>query len=314
MYELKCKGYIELPKNYDLNLVLSVYNFGFWFDGTNCFLQLDNEGNIVALIDTSGRYVVYSKDKSLKCSDLVDKLVYVLGLNEDLSKFYALAEKDPLLGCFSRKYRGWRVRSTSLWWGLVIGICQQNASFRQGWGMLYNIVKLYGRKAVLNVREYPLIPTPQDILDNPDLLIKARTGYRRETILRVARVIEKIENRIRKEKEPERIESIIKSIKGVGAYTARLAMVLSPRKYELPPIDRWLKKIISTTYGVDEKNAEKYWIYRWKNYSGLAALAVTIALDAVPLRKALERLRNGETCPLKETQIISPINMWKHMK
>jgi len=314
MYELTCKGYIELPKNYDLNLVLSVYNFGFWFDGTNCFLQLDNEGNIVALINTSGRYVIYSKDKSLKCSDLVNKLVHVLGLNEDLSKFYALADKDPLLGCFSRKYRGWRVRSTSLWWGLVIGICQQNASFRQGWGILYNIVKLYGRKAVLNERKYPLIPTPQDVLDNPDLLIRARTGYRRETILRVAQEIERIENRIRKERDPERIESIIKSIKGVGAYTARLAMVLSLRKYELPPIDRWLKKIISTIYNVEEKVAEKYWIHKWGSYSGLASLAVTIALDAVPLRKALERLMNGETCPLEDTRIVSPINMWKHMK
>ncbi len=314
MYQLKCKGYLELPKDYDLSLTLSIYNFGFWFDGSKCFIQLDTNGETVAIMEVSGRFTIYSRDKSIKCSDLVDKLAYILGLSEDLSKFYELAENDPILGCFSKKYRGWRVRSTSLWWGLVIGICQQNASFKQGWGMLYNIIKLYGRKAVLNGREYPLIPTPQDILDNPDLLIKARTGYRSETILRVAKEIEKIEKRIRKERDPEIIESIIKSIKGVGSYTARLAMVLSLRRYELPPIDRWLKKIVSTIYGVDEKMAEKYWVQKWGEYSGLASLAVTIALDAVPLRKALERLRTGKICPLENAQIVSPVNMWRRMK
>ena len=313
MYSLICKGFIKSTRNYDLRTVLSVYNFGFWFNGSECFIQLDTDGNTVALIDTTGRYAVYSKNKNMKCNNIVDRLTYILGLNEDLSEFYILAEKDPLLECFSKKYRGWRVRSTSLWWGLVIGICQQNASFRQGWGMLYNIIKLYGRKAVLNGREYPLIPTPQDVLNNPDLLMKAKTGYRREAILRVAELIKRIEKGIRKERDPERIESIIKSIKGVGAYTARLAMVLSLRKYELPPVDRWLKKIISTIYSVDEKIAEKYWVHKWGSYSGLAALAVTIALDAAPLRKALERLRVGETCPLENTETITPMNMWRHM-
>ncbi len=313
MYSLICMGSIKSTGNYDLRTILSVYNFGFWFNGSECFIQLDTDGNTVALIDISGRYAIYSKDESMKCSNIVDKLIYILGLNEDISKFYALAEKDSLLRCFSKKYRGWRIRSTSLWWGLVIGICQQNASFRQGWGMLYNIIKLYDKKAVINGKEYPLIPTPQDVLDNPDLLIKARTGYRRETILRVAKEIEKIENSIKKERDPKRIESIIKSIKGIGAYTARLAMVLSLRKYELPPIDRWLKKIISVTYSIDEKEAEKYWVHKWGNFSGLAALAMTITLDAVPLRKALERLKRGETCPLENTEIISPTNMWRYM-
>ncbi len=314
MYSLICKGSLRLPRNYDLRIVLSVYNFGFWFDGENCFLQLDEDGNNVVLINTSGKYAIYSSDRGSKCNSLIARLNYILGLHEDLSEFYKFAENDPLLWCFAKKYSGWRVRSTSLWWGLIIGVCQQNASFKQGWSMLYNIIRLYGRKAVLNGKEYPLIPRPCDVLDDPELLIRAKTGYRSKTILRVAREIDRIKSMVKEVKEPDKIESILRSIRGVGSYTARLAMVLALRRYELPPIDRWVKRIISKAYCVSEKIVEKYFIHIWREYSGLAAFATTIALDAVPLRKALDRLRRNQVCPLEDSEIFSPLNLWRHMK
>ncbi|MET1159525.1 MAG: hypothetical protein ABWW65_01055 [Thermoprotei archaeon] len=313
-YRVLCSGSIDAGE-VDLGLVLSVYNFGFWFNGETGVLQLDIGGKILALIDRNGSYKIYSSGNGSDCSIYEDEIEYLLGINEDLSSFHERGASDPLLGAFIRKYRGWRVRSTSLWWALVIGVCQQNASFRQGWTTLYNIVKGYGKRVVLDGYETYLVPTPRDIVNNPEVLVTARTGYRYKTIIGIAEWF--LENPGVEEKLVDMgsrsIEEELKSIRGVGSYTARLALILGFRRYDLPPIDRWLRRIASTVYGVDEKSVEEEWTRRWNRYSGLAALATTIALDAEPLTKALQRIRENRLLP-EDTGKPTPLTLWKYYK
>ncbi len=311
-YKVRCRGKIK-GDNADLKLILSTYNFSFWFNGENGFIQLDRNGNVIAMISIGGVYRIYSCTK-LSCKDHVDKLYWSLGLRENLNEFHETALKDPLLREFISKYPGWRLRSTSLWWALVVGVCQQNASFRQGWKMLYNIVKNYGRKIVLEDHETYLTPTPQDIIEKPELLKKSGTGYRWKTILSIAHwfLEHNVDCKALQRSKAEEIEEILKSIKGVGEYTARLALVLALRRYELPPVDRWLRKIISVVYGVSEKEAEDKWVSIWGRYSGLASVAVTVALDAEPLNKALKRIGEGKISPIEDNKI-TPLTMWKYL-
>ncbi len=308
-----CSGTLQYT-GIDLGKTLATYNFGFWYNGLEGYVIIDNYSPVIARVSIDGRYTIYGSNRD-ECREYVDKLVKILGLEEDLSQLYRIGRNDPLLGPFIEKYRGWRLRTTDPWWGLVIGICQQNASFLQGWRMLYNIVKLYNRKILLYNREILLPPHPRDILEKPELLIKARTGYRAETIARVAR--EFVENNLAEkilDHDPDHVEKLLRSIKGVGIYTARLAMVLSMRIYEKPPIDRWLSRIIIETYGVEKNMVEEYWISRWSRWSGLASVMVTIALDAEPLRKALERIRENKLLPIEDLGKPSPLTMWRYFK
>ena len=112
--------------------------------------------------------------------------------------------------------------------------------------------------------------------------------------------------------ETSKAESLLLSVKGVGKYTARLALVLATRKYDLPPIDRWLSRIITTVYNVSEKEAENKWKSIWGEYSGLASVLVTITLDAEPLSKALDRIRQGKLLPKTDNKI-TPLTLWKHL-
>ena len=298
----------------DLYLTLAVYNFGFWFNGVNGFIVLDDVEPIVAEVSISGDYTIYFL--SGNCSkEHITRLEWSLGIKEDLTLFHELGIKDLLLGEFIRKYRGWRPRSSSLWWALVIGVCQQNASFIQGWRMLYNIIKLYNRRVLVGKTEVLLPPTPSDVVNNKALLINAGTGYRANTIYNVAKVFAKKEldqEAIVKSSSPI-IEDKLKGIKGIGSYTARLSIILAFRKYDLPPIDRWLRKIISIVYGVPLGDAERIWRDKWGRWSGLAALATTIALDAKPLSKALERIKNKQLVPMDKDKP-TPLNLWKFYK
>ena len=312
MVELKYCGSFNIGselRGVDLEKVLATYNFSYWFNGEAAWVVLSTDDPAVALVKTSGQVELYGTSCS---GDLAEKLLRVLGIKEDLSKFYELASTDVLLTQFAKEFKGWRLRSVSLWWSLVVGICQQNASFRQGWRMLSNIIKLYDRSARAGEHTVLLPPRPQDVLTSPGKLKEAGVGYRAGTILAVARAFlggDLHEESLRRYTSRE-IEEELTKIKGVGKYTARLALVLTFRKYDLPPVDRWLKALITEAYGVEEKKAEDLWHRKWGVWAGLASLAVTIALDAVPLRKALNRLRKRVLKPVI-TETPTPYTMWR---
>jgi len=312
LLELKACGEYQLGSELggvDLHKVLAVYNFSFWYDGRSSWVILNLQEPAVALVSTDG----YARFYGVSCSeDFVSELKRVLGISEDLSSFFKLGAGDPLLGEFLKEFRGWRLRSSPLWWSLIIGVCQQNASFRQGWRMLQNIVKLLGKAVRAGGREVLLPPRPEEVLVSAGRLREASVGYRAGTIVNIAKAFTQgeLSEEPLKELNSREIEENLVSIKGVGKYTARLALALTYRKYDLPPVDRWLRAIIAEVYGVEEKKAEGFWSARWGEWAGLAAIAVTVALDAVPLRKALERVRRGILKPVLE-DIPTPYSMWR---
>jgi len=299
-------------KGVDLFKTLSVYNFGFWFDGREAKVVLDLELPAVALVSVDGAARIYAPPGS-DAPKLEERLLYSLGLRESLESFYAAAAADPLLSAFAREWRGWRLRSCDLWWALVTAICQQNASFRQGWGMLAKLISLYGKEVKLEGRGWvPLPPTPREVLKEPGKLKRAGLGYRSETVLRVAEAAESgaLPSRDALAAEPvERAEAILRGVKGVGSYTARLALALALRRYELPPIDRWVRALAARAYGVEERAVEAEWRRRWGRWSALAAVALTVALDAAPLSKALARLESGRLLPEPGTG--GPAELWR---
>lgn len=295
----------------DLNyrLTSTVYNLCFWIGGSESYVYVPGRSIALALVDCQGRFKVYSES----CNDVGKlrlRLRFTLGVDEDISEFYGYARGDILVGNFVESYPGWRLRSTDLWWALVTAICQQNASFKQGWRILHNIVKAYNKRVVVNGTPVPRPPTPSEVLGDPEKLLIAGAGYRARTILAVAKALvdgllnlEYVERASAVEAEKELL-----SIKGIGHYTARLSIALSTRKYELPPVDRWLRRVVSVAYGVDDKFVEEFWRRKWGKWSALAAILTTISLDAEPLRKALERVRRRDLLP-KARVYPSPVNM-----
>lgn len=292
----------------DFEKTMRIYNLCFWISDNYAYTHIPWSNDLaVARVYWSGEYEVYSDN----CEEsLIEKLKWTLGIYEDLFEFHELASRDPLLSVFAKLFRGWRLRSCDLWWSLLVAICQQNSSFKQGWRMLHKLVKVYEKEVY--VENTPLLrpPTPLEVLKEPEKLKKAGLGYRAEIALRVA---ESIVNDIIKYEDVSKLsieeaEKTLRRIKGIGSYTARLALMLSTRTYRLPPMDRWLKRIVSVVYSVSEREAEKYWAEKWGRWAGLASLAVTIVLDAEVLSRALERIKCGKVIPDPNVKP-SPLNM-----
>ena len=302
--------------DYDFRLTASIYNFSWYYSGDGILkLILDLEYPTIAVARVCGLKIlcidVYSSARYEDISEYIELIRHILGLSEDLTAFYKLWRTDKLLSKSMSYLAGFRVRASPLWISLLIGVCQQNASFKQGWKMLSNLFKLFGESYLIPPFGEVLIPPrPSDIFRiNISELMKAGIGYRAKTIHNIAEefVRGNITNDFRDCHNPESL----KTINGVGNYTARLANVLTYRKYNEPPIDRWLAKIISHVYNVPVNDTERYWEKYWGSWSGLASILATIALDAEPLSKAIKRIDEGLVYP--STNDMSPLNLWRYI-
>ncbi len=255
---------------------LALYAFSWQFDGKCGYVQ---GGDCIYKVCEGVEVFKWGR-----CEDL-EKL---LNLEVDLEEFYNDAKDDPLIGCVARKYKGLRPRRTSVKGAILIGVAQQNASFKQGWGMLYKIHKIASKKVKAFGREYLL--TPEEVTE--EQLKEAGFGYRANAVIEAFKL----------NVDCSRVDEL-KNVKGIGDYTLSLVKIFACGDFSALPLDRWIKALAEEAYG-DWRELNKYGKFR-----GLAALLITVAFDAVPLRKALKRLREGKNCPYEEP---SPLTLWKY--
>ncbi|AEM38174.1 hypothetical protein Pyrfu_0302 [Pyrolobus fumarii 1A] len=284
---------------YSLVDTMKTYSFGWMYWGASCGL-LEVCNCIIEACETGkSRVLLRAFCPSEPPCDPLKDAIDVLGLHEDLSEYWGLARGDPLVGGVADVMPGLRLRRASPWYAFLVAVCQQNASFRQGWGMLYKLHLLASVRARLpDGRVYLMVPRPGDL--DESVLREARLGYRYRTVLEVAR------------NPPATCKDVddLRGVRGVGPYTHALVRLIACRDYSVLPLDRWLEALASKAYTVPKSGVRAALQAKFGRWVGLAALHTTIGFDAQPLRKALERLEKGLNKPgLAEP---SPVSLWKY--
>lgn len=109
----------------------------------------------------------------------------VLGLDEDLGAFYAMAARDPHLAPLVDRGAGRTCRGTSLWEDATKGIIQTNIQWRQALRCMATIATLGKRHGASGLHAWP---TPDEILSAGASWLKgeARIGYRAEAVIQLA--------------------------------------------------------------------------------------------------------------------------------
>ena len=303
--EIKPKG------PYNFNLTASCYALPQDYDGTRAYIpHIHNDRKSVSIAyEKKGRIhvEVWSETRD---DEIIEKIIktttHVLGLDEDLGSYYEIVKDDPLLAIVEKQLYGMHMRATSsLWEGILIGICQQNASFRQGWRMVMNLRKMFGD--VIHIDEYNVntysFPTPSKIVKSYDNLLSAKVGYRRDIIFNVAKAFMR--------EEPDNLEDI----SGIGQYTARVARIISLRKYDEFPVDRWFRRLIPYAYfSKDEiwsqRAVEDFAEKQWGEWQGLSAIMITIVTAAKTISEVLRDITSNKLCVFPDRP--SPMTMWKY--
>lgn len=290
---------VSIPKGFNFSLTASCYSFPWEFDGK--VLKIFVNEKLFKVKEEKNTLSIFC-NKDMEEEDTL-RIKEVLGMEEDLSEFYSLCRGDPLLDCVPKHFLGLHIRKHTLWEALLIGICQQNASFSQGWKMAKRLWLLFGKKE----EDFVFPPSPSSILKGKNMLKEAGVGYRSATFVNLCNAalngeLEKTE----KLKEKEARERLCR-IKGVGNYTASLALLFSKRVYSLFFIDRWFEKILAATYKRGILEAREKWGKWW----GLFCFFTTVATEALAAKKVLEKLKEKKIFPSFEAPYPTPLNFYK---
>ncbi len=205
------------------------------------------------------------------------QVTWMLGLDQDLSPFYAMARDEPKLAAVEAKAQGRILRSPTLFEDVVKTILTTNTSWAGTRRMVEKVVSRFGA-ALPTDPSRSAFPTPERLAASDEEELRAETGlgYRAPYVLALARAVASgaldLES-LKKTSEPTAdLHKRLLAIKGVGQYAAAHLMVLLNR-YDFVPVDSWATRMVSHEwYGGEPIGRDKVEaaFEQWGAWKGLA--------------------------------------------
>jgi 3-methyladenine DNA glycosylase/8-oxoguanine DNA glycosylase len=207
---------------------------------------------------------------------------HVLRLDQDLSRFYALAAEDPDLA-WAALGAGRMLRSPTVWEDLVKTLCTTNCSWGLTTFMVQALVRELGEPAAGFAAE-PLanaFPTPRAMADRDEGFYRevVHAGYRAPSIVRLSALaadgdidLERLGATPREELPDEDVEALLRSLPGIGPYAAAHVMMTLGRNSRLI-LDSWTRPTYARAAGRTKPASDAAIERRFRRYGDDAGLA-----------------------------------------
>ena len=234
-------------------------------------------------------YIVILKDRVVKLkyvdsklyidSNNIDNIENVIREYLDLDRDYIsiienIKERDDVLGKYLDKSIGLKMIKQDPIECIVSYIISQNNSVRNIKNSLDLISYKFGDKVIFLDKEYYLFPSI-DKLSKISLeeFRECKVGFRDRYLVDIISDI--VENRLNVnyifEMNSEDSLRYLMSFRGIGMKVASCILLFAYQKYDVYPIDTWVKKYMDTNYGIkDEKKIKEFCKEKYGKYSGLA--------------------------------------------
>ncbi len=139
---------------------------------------------------------------------------------------------------------------------------------------LNNIAKNYGEKIIFNEKEYYLFPRYKDLKDlSVEAFRNCKVGFR-DKYLKL--MVDKLNNNEINLDEfysldtKEALDKFMENV-GIGPKVASCILLFAYQKYDVFPIDTWVKKVMKNDYEIEgEKNIRDFATKTYGKYSGIA--------------------------------------------
>ena len=220
---------------------------------------------------------VSSKTSQTELHEVADKVRWMLGLDQDLSAFYAVARPEPKLAQVEDLAQGRVLRSPTVFEDVVKTILTTNTSWAGTIRMVEALVSQFGDPLPEDPSRRSF-PTPGHLadLDVQTLRSVARLGYRAPYVLELARDVASgdldLESLQTTGDPTEQVRAGLLDINGVGAYSAANLLIILGR-YDCIPVDSWARKLVAHEWHAGEPvgDAEVEAAFnRWGKWKGLA--------------------------------------------
>ena len=176
---------------------------------------------------------------------------------------------------------GIRILNQDLWECIISFIISANNNIPRIKKIIENLSLHYGNKILWNNKEYYTFPTPEQLSKaSVQDLRNLGLGFRDKRVYDTTRDIlnKKVDlQELEKMKDVVRIKEQLLTLNGVGEKVADCIMLFSLKKFEVFPIDVWVRRVMNDLYikNPDETKVSKKEIQtlaknKYKNLAGIA--------------------------------------------
>ncbi len=179
----------------------------------------------------------------------------ILRLDEDLSGFYTIIEKEKDFAWMAKTGTGRLLRSPTVFEDLVKTICTTNCSWALTKIMVANLVGKLAEKTAGGEKAFPTAEAMAGV-DEEFYRREIRAGYRSPYFVELAESVSSgtldPEKWLTSELSTEELKKEMKKVKGVGDYAAENLLKLVGR-YDGLALDSWLRSEFYKKHFKDEK-------------------------------------------------------------
>lgn len=219
------------------------------------------------------------------CDGDIQKIIYKyfdLGTNyENIKK--ELSKIDDFLKTSIEYGNGIRILKQDLWETIISFIISANNNIPRIKKIIENLSKKYGEKIIYKNKTYYTFPTPKELAKaNVEDLRKLGLGFRDKRIYSITKMIVNKEidlKEIENLKFTKRIKEKLLILPGIGPKVSDCIMLFALKKFEVFPIDVWVKRVMNEIYiKKEEKDISTIKIEKLakEKFGNLARISTTI--------------------------------------
>ena len=241
------------------------------------------------ILEEDGSYTIIIKDRVINLKDDKDYIIVESSKEDnlkeiiydyfDLDRDYKLIEKnilerDKKLEEALKFSRGLKMIHQDPFETIIAYIISQNNRVPSIANALNLISLNYGEKVIFRDKEYYLFPSIDKLKTLSTLDFRnCKVGFRDKYLYEIMRSIESslldIESIYNMNSE-DSLKYLI-GFKGIGNKVASCILLFAYQKFDVFPIDTWVKKFMKEDYNIEgEQNIKKFTFETYKEYSGLA--------------------------------------------
>lgn len=247
----KMEQFYEIDKNESFDLV-HIFECG------QCFRwNKEKDGSFTGVFKNN---VLNVKEENGKikfqgiCDGNIENIVKeYFDLNTDYDKIKETLRKvDKYLEESIKFGSGIRILNQDLWEVLISFIISANNNIPRIKGIVEKISNQYGRKIIYNGKEYYTFPTPEELSRaSVEDLRKLGLGFRDKRVYETTHKIKNGEinlNELAQIKDTNKIREILETLPGVGPKVADCILLFGLKRFEVFPIDVWVRRIMNDLY------------------------------------------------------------------
>ena len=243
--------FYEIDKNESFNLI-HIFECG------QCFRwNKEKDGSYTGVFKNN---VLNVKEENGKikfqgiCEGNIENIVKeYFDLNTDYMKIKeTLSKVDEYLEESIKFGKGIRILNQDLWEVLISFIISANNNIPRIKGIVERIAKQYGREIIYNGKSYYTFPKPDELAKaTVEDLRKLGLGFRDKRVYETTQKIKNGEinlNELVEVKDTNKIREILETLPGVGPKVADCILLFGLKRFEVFPIDVWVRRIMNDLY------------------------------------------------------------------